>query len=54
MPHMSIGDAYNLLGVTEQSSEDEIKKAYKKLALRTHPDKNPNDPEVTIKILIIF
>ena len=38
-------DYYQLLGLRQESSEDEIKKAYRKLALKFHPDHNPDNPE---------
>lgn len=39
-------DHYKTLGVSSEASEQEIKKAYRKLSLETHPDRNPN-PEAT-------
>lgn len=42
-------DLYDVLGVDEDASKDEIKKAYRKLARKYHPDRNPDDPNAEEK-----
>jgi molecular chaperone DnaJ len=42
-------DYYDVLGVDEDASEKEIKKAYRKKAMEYHPDRNPDDPEAEKK-----
>jgi DnaJ family protein A protein 2 len=47
-------DYYNILGVSKNASDDEIKRAYKKLALKTHPDKNGGDDTEFKKINLAY
>ena len=49
---IDVGIYYNLLGVSDSSTDTEVKEAYRRLILKWHPDKNPDQPKYAEKMLI--
>ena len=51
---MNINEALNLLNLSQNVTKEEIKKAYKKMAIKYHPDRNPAGAEVMKAINAAF
>ncbi len=50
---MQVHDYYSILELPPHASAQEIKRAYRRLAMLTHPDKNPHDPDALAKFQLI-
>ncbi|MFM8731422.1 MAG: DnaJ domain-containing protein, partial [Phycisphaerales bacterium] len=42
-------DYYEILGIARDASDDEVKRAYRRLAIKWHPDQNPDNPEAEVR-----